>query len=97
MYGSSTQMVITYGHGVHLFTLDPSVGKHACGDSTSRGIVILIVIGEFLLTTKNMKIPEKPKTIFSINEGNSIYWNPPVKRFVEKVKNGEKPYSGNEV
>jgi fructose-1,6-bisphosphatase I len=27
MYGSATEMVITYGHGVHKFTLDPSVGE----------------------------------------------------------------------
>ena len=27
MYGSSTQMVMTFGNGVHIFTLDPSVGE----------------------------------------------------------------------
>jgi fructose-1,6-bisphosphatase I len=27
MYGSSTQMVLTWGTGVHIFTLDPSVGE----------------------------------------------------------------------
>mmetsp|Transcript_4185 Transcript_4185/g.9082 ORF Transcript_4185/g.9082 Transcript_4185/m.9082 type:complete len:328 (-) Transcript_4185:576-1559(-) len=27
MYGSSTQIVLTFGKGVHLFTLDPSVGE----------------------------------------------------------------------
>ncbi|KAH9249634.1 hypothetical protein BASA81_012603 [Batrachochytrium salamandrivorans] len=27
MYGSSTQMVISWGTGVHIFTLDPSVGE----------------------------------------------------------------------
>lgn len=49
-YGSATELVITYGHGVERFTLDPS-------------------IGEFILTGEKLKIPEKPKTIYSINEG----------------------------
>mmetsp|Transcript_19658 Transcript_19658/g.23899 ORF Transcript_19658/g.23899 Transcript_19658/m.23899 type:complete len:177 (-) Transcript_19658:2267-2797(-) len=75
MYGSATQMVLSFGNGVHLFTLDPSVG-------------------EFIITTENVKIPEKPKTIYSVNEGNSVYWHEPVKRFVEKIKNMEpNPYS----
>ena len=26
MYGSSTQLVLTWGHGVHGFTLDPTIG-----------------------------------------------------------------------
>ena len=32
-------------------------------------------IGEFLLTHPNIKIPEKPKTVYSVNEGNSRYWD----------------------
>ena len=44
MYGSSTQMVLTVGEGVHVFTLDPS-------------------IGEFLLTERDVKIPEQPKAV----------------------------------
>lgn len=27
MYGSATDMVITFGHGVHRFTLDPTLGE----------------------------------------------------------------------
>lgn len=79
MYGSSTQMVLTFGSGVHVFTHDPSVG-------------------EFLLTMKDVKIPEKPKTIYSANEGNYQYWYPPVQRFVERCKMMEpKPYSARYV
>eukprot|EP00510_Aplanochytrium_minuta_P005410 CAMPEP_0184013084 /NCGR_PEP_ID=MMETSP0954-20121128/4812_1 /TAXON_ID=627963 /ORGANISM="Aplanochytrium sp, Strain PBS07" /LENGTH=335 /DNA_ID=CAMNT_0026293225 /DNA_START=45 /DNA_END=1052 /DNA_ORIENTATION=+ len=78
MYGSATQMVLSFGKGVHVFTLDPSVG-------------------EFLITMENVKIPEKPKTIYSINEGNAMYWHEPIKRFVEKVKSAEKPYSARYV
>lgn len=78
MYGSSTQMVLTFGAGVHIFTHDPA-------------------IGEFILTDRNVKIPENPQKIYSVNEGNSIYWHEPVKRFVERVKTTEKPYSARYV
>jgi fructose-1,6-bisphosphatase I len=37
MYGSSTQMVITWGTGVHIFTLDPSVGEFVL---TAKGATI---------------------------------------------------------
>merc|ERR1712013_704820 len=75
MYGSSTQLVLTTGHGVNGFTLDPSVG-------------------EFILTHPNMMIPTKPKTIYSINEGNSVYWHEPVRKFIAEVKTADpKPYS----
>jgi len=75
MYGSSTQMVITWGTGTHIFTLDPSVG-------------------EFLLTAESLKIPEKPQTIYSVNEGNAQYWYLPVSKFVNHVKfELAKPYS----
>ena len=88
MYGSATQLVLTFGKGVHQFTLDPS-------------------IGEFILTGKNLRIPENPKTvgvmsalpacyvlismlssqIYSINEGNFSLWSEPVKQYVEECKN----------
>ena len=38
-------------------------------------------------------IPEKPKTIYSINEGNSRYWDHPTSAFVSKVKSLTKPCS----
>mmetsp|Transcript_2283 Transcript_2283/g.7048 ORF Transcript_2283/g.7048 Transcript_2283/m.7048 type:complete len:339 (+) Transcript_2283:152-1168(+) len=78
MYGSSTQMVLTFGEGVHVFTHDPSVG-------------------EFILTNKDVKIPENPKTIYSVNEGNSKYWYPAVSNFVDRVKTADKPYSARYV
>lgn len=75
MYGSSTQMVITWGTGVHIFTLDPSVG-------------------EFVITAQNAKIPSNPQTIYSLNEGNAVYWQPEVAKFVNHVKfDLAKPYS----
>lgn len=36
MYGSSTQMVLTLGEGVHIFTLDPSIGEFLLTDSNVR-------------------------------------------------------------
>ncbi len=75
LYGPSTMMVYTTGHGVHGFTLDPSVG-------------------EFLLSHPNMTIPEKGK-IYSVNEGNYVYWDERTRALVDsfKGKDGEKPYT----
>jgi len=76
MYGASTQMVLSYGAGVHGYTLDPA-------------------LGEFILTHENIRIAERA-AIYSVNEGNSIYWDEPTRKFVDKLKNpseGGKPYS----
>jgi len=75
MYGSSTELVITWGKGVDVFSLDPS-------------------LGEFILTNPKVRIPEKPKTIYSCNEGNYVLWDEPTKAYVEQCKqNKPKPYS----
>jgi fructose-1,6-bisphosphatase I len=51
-------------------------------------------IGEFLLTHPDIKIPEKPKTVYSVNEGNGRYWDSATSKFVEQCKSGgKKPYS----
>ncbi|MCL5028052.1 MAG: class 1 fructose-bisphosphatase [Bacteroidetes bacterium] len=52
--------------------------------------------GEFLLSHENIKIPKK-STIYSINEGNYLYWHPGLKKYIkylqeEDVKTG-RPYS----
>jgi len=39
-YGSSTELVLTLGEGVNVFSYDPT-------------------IGEFLLTRRNVRIPDK--------------------------------------
>lgn len=52
-------------------------------------------LGEFILTHPNMRIPKK-RAIYSVNEGNSLYWEEPVKEYVNSLKNpdeGGKPYS----
>ncbi|KAL1625070.1 Fructose-1,6-bisphosphatase [Neofusicoccum ribis] len=52
-------------------------------------------LGEFILTHPDMRIPKK-RAIYSVNEGNSLYWEDPVKEYVNSLKfpaeNG-KPYS----
>ncbi len=77
VYGSSTIMVYTAGHGVHGFTLDPS-------------------FGEFLLSHENIKTPKKGK-IYSINEGNYLYWHHGLKKYIkwlqEEDEATERPYT----
>eukprot|EP01041_Mallomonas_annulata_P006041 gene6041-12176_t len=78
-YGSATEMVLTYGHGIQRFTLDPS-------------------LGEFILTANNMKIPESPKTIYSINDGNYVTWDSNMQRAVDAFKfNQPTPYTARYV
>eukprot|EP00949_MAST-11_sp_MAST-11-sp1_P003488 g3488.t1 len=51
-------------------------------------------VGEFILTHPRIRIPEKPKTVYSINEGNSRYWDEPTSAFVNFAKGKDgKPYS----
>lgn len=71
IYGSSTMFVYTTGHGVHGFTLDPSVG-------------------EFLLSHYNIRIPTKGK-IYSLNEGNFSNWDPGMQKYVQHLKETDKP------
>jgi fructose-1,6-bisphosphatase I len=78
MYGSSTQLVLTWGKGVHCFTLDPTIGA-------------------FILSHKNMRIPENPKTIYSCNEGNYAHWDRASKAFVDECKNKPVPYNARYV
>ncbi|CBQ73092.1 probable FBP1-fructose-1,6-bisphosphatase [Sporisorium reilianum SRZ2] len=53
-------------------------------------------IGEFILTHPNITIPSRGK-IYSINEGNSMYYHEPVLKYLDSIKypkaEGAKPYS----
>lgn len=76
MYGSSANLVLSTGNGVHGFTLDPG-------------------LGEFILTHPGIKIPPRGK-IYSFNEGNSVYFHPPVINYLNSIKfppSGKAPYS----
>lgn len=55
-------------------------------------------VGEFILTHPNMRIP-KQKAIYSVNEGNALYWEDRTKEYFESLKfpqgkdGAGKPYS----
>lgn len=69
LYGPSTQLVLTIGTGVHVFTLDRELGS-------------------FVLTQRNMRIPEDTKE-FSINASNARFWEPPMQRYIEECLAGK--------
>jgi len=73
LYGSSTMLVFSTGHGVQGFTLDPSVG-------------------EFYLSHPDIQTPDRTK-YFSINEGNTKFWNEPMRKYVDSLKDVD-PESG---
>lgn len=55
-------------------------------------------VGEFILTHPNMRIP-KQKAIYSVNEGNALYWEDHIKEYFDSLKfpqgtdGAGKPYS----
>lgn len=60
-----------------------------------NGFTLDSALGEFILTHPNMKIP-KSRSIYSVNEGNTMYWDEPCKKYFESLKApeaGGKPYS----
>ncbi len=48
-------------------------------------------IGEFILSHKDIKIPEKSKRIFSVNAGNYQYWDEKVRKLVDYFIDGADP------
>ncbi|EON66839.1 fructose-1,6-bisphosphatase [Coniosporium apollinis CBS 100218] len=63
---------------------------------TVNGFTMDNALGEFILTHPNMRMPKK-RAIYSVNEGNSLYWEEPVKEYINSLKypekDGGKPYS----
>jgi fructose-1,6-bisphosphatase I len=57
-------------------------------------------IGEFVLTEEHIRIPERG-AIFSINEGNTCWWEDGTKRFIEQLKSSNRdaaqPYTARYV
>lgn len=63
--------------------------------ATVNGFTLDNALGEFILTHPDMKLP-KSRSIYSVNEGNSLYWEDPVKEYINALKypqEGGKPYS----
>ncbi|OJJ82255.1 fructose 1,6-bisphosphate 1-phosphatase [Aspergillus glaucus CBS 516.65] len=64
-------------------------------DGDVNGFTMENSLGEFILTHPSMKMPPK-KGIYSVNEGNSMYWAPWVNEYFHSLKfpgEGKKPYS----
>ena len=45
-------------------------------------------IGEFVLTHPNLKIPDRG-SIYSMNEANRPFWDPPLRAYVEDLQMGK--------
>ena len=50
-----------------------------------NGFTLDNALGEFILTHPDMRIPKK-RAIYSVNEGNSLYWTEPVKEYFDGLK-----------
>ncbi|KMU88960.1 fructose-1,6-bisphosphatase [Coccidioides immitis H538.4] len=62
---------------------------------TINGFTLETPLANFILTHPNMRLPAK-RAIYSVNEGNSMYWEEWVKAYFHELKfpaNGGKPYS----
>jgi len=61
-----------------------------------HGFTLDPAFGEFLLSHSNIQTPKKSK-IYSINEGNYLYWHPGLKKYIkylqEEDKATDRPYS----
>ncbi len=51
-------------------------------------------IGEFILSHPDIRIPEPPDRIYSINEAYTPRWTPGMKRFIEHLKFGDEESGG---
>lgn len=61
-----------------------------------HGFTLDPAFGEFILSHKNIQTPKKSK-IYSINEGNYLYWHPGLKKYIKYLQDEDKatnrPYS----
>ncbi len=65
-------------------------------DGPVSGFTMDNALGEFILTHPNMRLP-RARAIYSVNEGNAMYWDEPVKEYIDSLKYPTspdgKPYS----
>lgn len=61
-----------------------------------HGFTLDPAFGEFILSHKNIQTPKKAK-IYSINEGNYLYWHPGLKKYIKYLQDEDeatdRPYS----
>ncbi|XP_028514042.1 fructose-1,6-bisphosphatase 1 [Exaiptasia diaphana] len=58
--------------------------------STGNGVNCFTLdpsIGEFVLTNPNIRMKPRGKLIYSVNEGNAAYFDEPMKKFLQIIKN----------
>jgi fructose-1,6-bisphosphatase I len=67
------------------FLYGPSTMMVYTTGSGTHGFTLDPSIGEFLLSHPDIRIPEKGK-YYSVNEGNWLYWQPQVRKYVEFLK-----------
>ena len=60
------------------------------GGKIVHGYTLDPSLGEFVLTHENMRIKPRGQLIYSINEGNSMYWDKAITTYVNGKKNPEK-------
>lgn len=59
-----------------------------------HGFTLDPIVGEFLLTHPNIRIPEKPK-YYSVNQGYQRYWSEGIQRFTKYLQGDESDADGN--
>jgi fructose-1,6-bisphosphatase I len=68
---------------------------YTAGNGT-HGFTLDPAFGEYILSHKNIQTPKKSK-IYSINEGNYLYWHPGLKQYIKYLQDEDKatnrPYS----
>lgn len=68
---------------------------YSTGDGV-HGFTLEPTIGEFILSHEDIRIPKTGK-IYSINEGNYLYWHPGLKKYIKYLQEEDKatnrPYS----
>ncbi|KAF7363447.1 Fructose-1,6-bisphosphatase, cytosolic [Mycena sanguinolenta] len=83
MYGSSANLVLSTGSGVNGYTLDASLGEFILTHPNVNSPFLNVVCQ--LKFRLQIQIPPRGK-IYSFNEGNSMYFNPPVVSYLKSIK-----------
>lgn len=58
-----------------------------------HGFTLDPIVGEFLLTHPNIRIPEKPK-YYSVNQGYEKFWSEGIRRFTKYLQGDEPDFQG---